>query len=319
MLKLFIMIPFYIQFPTPDGLSLPGLLFSPDSTTKAAIYLHGFSGSAFYIHDFTLEEEFNKNNIALLRFNNRGAELIKRLTIEKDNKEESLSRTTLVRDKYFGAAYEKIKECIKDIDAAVSLLEQKGYKEIYLIGNSTGANKICVYNYYRPQNKIARYILIAGGDDTGHHYASLGKDKFSQLLKKAKEKIDEGAGEEIICDLLPGEIISWQSFLDVCNPDGDYNVFPFYEVINNIKLSREPLFRHFQSIKKPSLVVYGEQDEHSWGDVGRIIEILKKYQPKFIPHQIGAGFDYKIIPGADHRFRDKKKELAEVIINWLKD
>ncbi|MBU3978207.1 DUF1749 domain-containing protein [Patescibacteria group bacterium] len=302
MLKLFIMNPQYIQFPTPDGLSLPGLLFSPESTTKAAIYLHGNGGSsAFYAHDFTLAQELNKNNIAFLHFNNRGAELIKRLTVEKNNKEES---------KYFGAAYEKIKECIEDIDGAVSFLEQKGYKEIYLIGNSTGANKICVYNYYRPQNKIARYILIAGGDDTGHHYAGLGKDKFYQLLKKAKEKIDEGAGEELICELLPGEIISWQSFFDVCDPDGDYNVFPFYEAINNTRLSRELLFRHFQSIKKPSLIVYGELDEYSWGDTKRIIEILKKYQPKF---------DYKIIPGANHRFQGKKKELTETIINWLNE
>lgn len=301
--------PQYIQFPTSDGLSLPGLLFSPKKrTTKSAIYLHGTAGSAFYLHDFTLEEEFDKNNIALLRFNNRGAELIKRLTICSPPC-HSRESSSLYVSKNFGAAYEKIKECVKDIDAAVSFLEQKGYKEIYLIGNSTGANKICVYNYYRPQNKIAKYILISGGDDTGHHYASLGKDKFYQLLKKAKEKIDEGAGEEIICDLLPGEIISWQSFLDIADPDGDYNIFPFYEVINNIKLSRKPIFRHFKSIKKPSLVVYGENDEYAWGDAKRIITILKKYQPKFV---------YKIIPGADHRFQEKKKDLADVITNWLK-
>ncbi len=312
--------PSFVQFKTKDGLSLPGLLFAPFKTTKAAIYLHGFSGSAFYIHDFTLEEEFTKNNIALLRFNNRGAELIKRLTVcttlchsrESGNLYNWIpayaGKTTHNVNKFFGASLEKIKECIEDIDAAVSFLEQIGYQEIYLIGNSTGANKICVYNYYCPQNKISKYILIAGGDDTGHHYASLGKDKFYQLLKKAKEKIDEGAGEEIICELLPAEIISWQSFLDVADPDGDYNVFPYYEVINNIKLSREPLFRYFQSIKKPSLVVYGELDEYAWGDAKRIIEILKKYQPKF---------NYKIIPGADHRFQDKKKELAEVIIDWL--
>lgn len=293
------MIPLYIQLPTSDGLSLPGLLFSPQSSTKAAIYLHGFGGSSFYMHDFTLEEEFNKSNIALLRFNNRGAELIKRLTVKKDEREES---------RYFGAAYEKIKECIEDIDAAVSFLEQKGYKEIYLIGNSTGANKICVYNYYKPQNKISKYILIAGGDDTGHHYARLGKDKFYHFLKKAKAKIDEGAGGEIICELLLGEIISWQSFLDIADPDGDYNIFPFYEVINKVKLSNKPLFHHFQSIKKPSLIVYGEHDEFAWGDANRIIEILKKYQPKF---------DYKIIQGADHRFRDKKKELAKTITDWL--
>lgn len=303
--------PSFVQITTKDGLSLPGLLFSPQSSTKAAIYLHGNGGSsAFYVHDFTLAEELNKNNIAFLHFNNRGAELIKRLTVEKNGEEES---------RYFGAANEKIKECIEDIDGAVSFLEQKGYEEIYLIGNSTGANKICVYNYYKPQNKIAKYILISPGDDTGIHYDYLGKEKFSKLLQEAKEKIDEGAGEEIICELLPGEIISWQSFFDVCDPDGDYNVFPFYEVINNTKLSQKPLFRHFQSVKKPSLVVYGELDEHAQGEAKRIIEILKKHQPEFIPHQIDAGFVYKIIQGADHRFREKKKELAKVITDWLKD
>lgn len=291
--------PQYIQFPTSDGLNLPGLLFSPKQTTKAAIYLHGFGGSSFYLHDLTLEEELNKKNIALLRFNNRGAELIKRLTVEKENKEES---------SYFGAAYEKIKECVEDIDAAVSFLEQKGYSEFILIGNSTGANKICVYNYYKPQNKINRYILIAGGDDTGHYYASLGRDKFDKLLKKAGEKITNGKGGELVSKLLPGEIISWQVFFDICNPDGDYNIFPFYEMINNIKLSHKPLFRHFQSIKKPSLIVYGELDEYAYGDANRIVNILKKYQPEFT---------YQIIPSADHRFQEKKKELSDVITNWL--
>lgn len=301
--------PRYVQFPTRDGLSLPGLLFSPPQTKKAAIYLHGLGGSAFYIHEFTLQEEFYKNNIAFLGFNNRGAEFIKRLTI---NTFPCHSREggNLYTSKYFGAAYEKIKECIEDIDAAVSFLEQKGYSEFILIGNSTGANKVCVYNYYKPQNKIVKCILIAGGDDTGMLYERLGKEKFYRLLKKARGKIDEGAGEEIICGLLPQQIISYQSFLDVADPDGDYNVFPFYEVINNVSLSHKPLFRHFKSIGKPSLVIYGEFDEYNWGHTDRLIEILKKYQPKFA---------YEIIPGAGHRFQDKKKELANVIANWLND
>lgn len=291
--------PQYVQFSTSDGLSLPGLLFSPKQATRAAVYLHGFGGSAFYIHDFTLQEEFYKNNTAFLSFNNRGAEVIKRLTVKKDNEEVS---------KYFGAAYEKIKECIFDIDAAISFLEQKGYKEFILIGNSTGANKICVYNYYKPQNKIAKYILLAGGDDTGILYSHLGKEKFFELLDKAKKRTALGEGGNLISDLLPEEITSYQSFLDIAQPDGDYNTFPFYEVINNIKLSKKQLFRHFKSIKKPSLVIYGEFDEYAWGDAKKIIKILKNYQP---------GFAYEIIPGADHRFTDKKKELAKTISDWL--
>ena len=50
--------------------------------------------------------------------------------------------------KRFGMAYEKIKECIEDIDGAISFLKKHGYRKFYLAGASTGANKICVYNFY---------------------------------------------------------------------------------------------------------------------------------------------------------------------------
>ena len=73
-------------------------------------------------------------------------------------------------------------------------------------------------------------------------------------------------------------------------------------------LSLKPQFRYFKSIKKPSLVVYGEKDEYAWGDIPKIIEILKSHQPKF---------DYRIIKDADHGFTGKNEELAEIISEWI--
>ena len=292
-----------VQIKTDDGLTLPGLLCEADRSKKAAIFLHGNGSSSVFYSDDLREEQvkaLNSKGISYLLFNNRGAHNIKKLDIErKDGKEER---------KRFGMAYEKIKDCIKDIDGAIKFLEGKGYKELYLIGESTGANKICVYHYYKSDNKVSKYILLGGGDDTGIYYNELGEKKFYKLLKEAKEKISRRKGEDIICELLPNEIFSYVGFYDISNPDGDYNVFPFLEAMRNIKLSNKKLFRHFKSIDKPTLVVYGEKDEYAWGDVPRIVEILKKQKPEF---------KYVIVKDADHSFTKHQKELSKIITDWL--
>ena len=294
--------PKFIEFQTKDGLTLPGLLYRSKKDKAVVIYLHG-NGSSSIFYNETKNHPFAfalaKKNISILYFNNRGAHIIKKLYVKHGKKEKK---------KYFGMAYEKIKECIKDIDGAISFLKKQGYRKFYLAGASTGANKICVYNFYKPKNNIEKYILICGGDDTGIYYYMLGKTKFWKLLFRARKKIKTGHGKEIIKEMLPDNFFSYVGFFDIANPDGDYNIFPFYEVLHKVKLSTKPLFRHFKSIKKPTLIVYGNQDEYTWGNVPKIVEILKSYQPKLF---------YQIIKGADHGFKNKEKQLAKIITDWL--
>mgnify|MGYP001604750315 CR=1 FL=1 len=126
----------WVQFESTDKLLLPGMLFEPDSKTKkVAINLHGNgSSSVFYNFERTdsFAKELNKQNISFFTFNNRGAHYIKKLKINNEEKEEIK----------IGTAFELIKDCIKDIDGAIELLKSLGYEEFYLIGHSTGANKI---------------------------------------------------------------------------------------------------------------------------------------------------------------------------------
>lgn len=295
--------PKFVDFETSDGLTLPGLLYKAINSKKVVIFLHGNGSSSIFYDERKyrdLPEALNKKGISILKFNNRGANIIKKFTIKKDGVEERVP---------FGMAYERIKECVPDIDGAVKSLQKLGYEEFYLAGTSTGANKICVYNHYKPKNIFKKYILICGGDDTGIYYNLLGNTKFFKILAKAKEKIGKGEGWEIAPELLSiGEIFSYQGFYDIANPDGDYNCFPFSEALGKAKISTKPLFRYFQSIKKPSIVIYGEKDEYTWGDIKNVVSILKKYQPDF---------EYKIISRADHKFTGKQKELAKTITKWL--
>jgi pimeloyl-ACP methyl ester carboxylesterase len=294
--------PKFIEFDTKDGLTLPGLLYEAGKRKSVVIYLHGNgSSSVFYdeAENRVLAEALSKKDTSILYFNNRGAHIIKKLYVRRGKEEER---------KRFGMAYEKIKDCIIDIDGAIAFLKKQGYRKFYLAGASTGANKICVYNFYKPENDVEKYILLCGGDDTGIYYDMLGKQKFWKLLETAKKKIKVKQGEEIIKEMLPDNFFSHIGFFDIANPDGDYNIFPFYEVLRKVKLSTKPLFRHFKSIRKPTLVVYGDQDEYAWGSVPKIVEILEKYQPRMT---------YRVIKGADHGFKNHEKELAKMIADWL--
>ena len=217
------MSPKLVEFSTKDKLLLPGLLYEAKDSKKAVIYLHGNGSSSVFYDEKekrVLPNEITKKGISFLKFNNRGAHIIKKLNIKKENEVERLK---------FGCAYEIIRECVLDIDAAVKFFQGLGYKEFYLMGTSTGANKICVYNYYKPDNLFKKYVLICGGDDTGIYYSELGDKRFWKLLKESKEKIRAGKGEEIIESLINTEVFSYKGFYDIANPDGDYNVFPFSE------------------------------------------------------------------------------------------
>ena len=180
-----------------------------------------------------------------------------------------------------------------------------------MIGSSTGANKIVVYHYYKPKNKVAKYILLSGGDDTGLYYQIFGKKKFEILLEKCLNQIKNKKGNELISEYLDGDLISYQSLYDIINPDGDYNIFPFNEYINELKLSRKQLFKEYKTINKPTLVVYGENDEYCYGNVAKCVEILKKECPN--PRL----FTFKIIRNANHGFSGKEKVLVKTIVSRL--
>jgi pimeloyl-ACP methyl ester carboxylesterase len=277
-----------IRFEATDGTDLAGLLYEPERRTRrAAVFLHGTGGASIFDSRRTnlLAKEFLSRGIAWFPFNNRGANVI--------------------RKPGRGAAYEVIRECVYDIDGAARFLRSRGYRELYLIGHSTGGNKIAVYNARKPRNPFRRYVLLAGGDDTGLMYAQLGPRRFRALLERARRMIHERRGDE----LAPRMMLSWRSLYDTINPDGDYNVFPFLERMRSLRLGRRSPFRHIRAIRKPALYVYGEHDEFCFDDVPRCTAILAE--------EVNASAEILTIGGAPHGFGGFEEELGRVVAEWL--
>lgn len=286
-----------VRFDSADGLALAGALYEPRRrTARAVIFLHGTGGASVFESKRTnlLASVFTRNGIAYFAFNNRGAHVVRRMG-----------------DALGGMAYERIRDCVLDIDGAVRELRRRGYRDLTLVGHSTGANKIAVYDFYKERVPVKRYVLLAGGDDTGLLYEQLGPRRFRAALEKARAMIKASRGGELVPPALSPLPMSWTSFYDTANPDGDYNVFPFLEVMRNVRLGRKPRFRHLRGIRKPTLVLYGENDEYCFNDVPRCVSILAEaVGPK-------PNFELVIMKDAGHGFGGFEEEVGDVVVRWM--
>ena len=297
----------HAQVVATDLLLLPGLLYEPDTPSKKlVIWLHGMGDSGvFYKPDKfnTLGSALTNNGWSLLAFNNRGAYNTKTLKYADDREQRFQG----------GTYYELIEDCVQDIDGAVSFAEKLGYTELVLAGSSTGANKICVYDYLKQgQTDFNRYILADPGDDSGLFYQELGANAFEQIQQSAPKKVAEGKGLETVSPELSSEPFSWQSMLDITNPDGLYNSFPFYEATQQ-RLGTKTLFLEWSKITTPSLVLLGEEDEYAADVPGtaEALELFKEYANPSASHQ------YMLASGANHGFKGSETQLAKHILTYL--
>jgi pimeloyl-ACP methyl ester carboxylesterase len=286
-----------VRFEATDGIPLAGVLYEPKRTTnRVAIFLHGTGGSSVFESKRTnvLAAEFTRAGIAYFPFNNRGAHVMRRMGAEMG-----------------GFSYERIRDCVFDIDGALRELRRRDYRDVTLIGHSTGANKIAVYDHYKSRNPIKRYVLLGGGDDTGMLYEQLGPRRFSSALTKARAMIKSRRGEDLAPPSISKLPMSWRSFHDMANPDGDYNVFPFLEILRSIRLSRRPRFRYLRALRKPALFLYGENDEYCIDSTSSTVAVLAEaLGPK-------PNVEIAILADADHGFGGKEQELASVIVEWM--
>lgn len=281
-------------FDAADGVQLSGLLYEPERRSRrAAVFLHGTGGASVFDSPRTnlLAAELVVRGIAFFPFNNRGAHLVTRLRGRRSG--------------FGGMAYELVRECVADIDGAVKRLRAAGYRELFLIGHSTGANKVAIYDSRRKRSPFRKYVLLAGGDDTGLLVARSGR----KMITRARARVRARRGSELVPPSIHPLPMSWRAFYDMINPDGDYNVFPFGEVLTGRRLSRRPLFRHVRAIRRPSLYVYGENDEYCYGDVAGCVRILSGY--------VGANGEIVVMKDAGHGFGGKESELGALIGEWL--
>ena len=120
-----------VRMSSVDNIEMVGMLYEPEAkSNRIVIHVHGLCGN-FYENKFldTLAKTYTNKGYSFLTFNNRGTNFISELI--KGNDFEVI-----------GGCYEKFKDCLLDIEGAITYAKNKEYTEIILEGHSYGCNKV---------------------------------------------------------------------------------------------------------------------------------------------------------------------------------
>lgn len=271
---------------TEDHLLLPCVHFESKIKDICVVFIHGMCGTIVDNYFATVfGKKLSQNGVGFIYEHNRG---------------HSIENDLLCEDgtyKRCGCMYEIFEESIYDIDLALKLAKQKGYKRIILMGHSYGCNKVINY-YYQKKPNIIGVILASAPDMVGIH-SLLDKDRKS-LLKEAQINIENNNPDKLLSKMVEDYMyMSSKTYFNWYNEKSLLNNFP---VLSNPKEWKE-----LSSIDVPILTFSGEKEEYYYKE----FELIKS-KASSCPN-----FQYKLIDNTGHTYRGKEEEISKLILEFI--
>ena len=121
-----------------------------------------------------------------------------------------------------GAGVEHFPDCVKDIDAMVTFFTDLGFTKVILVGNSTGANKVCFYAGTHPDPRVFGVVLSGSMSD---RYSATDEETNRKHQALMEQKIRDGKGDELLTgfDFFPLTPKRWMSLLATGSPEDVFN------------------------------------------------------------------------------------------------
>ena len=273
---------------TKDNLRLPMVHFNSDTKDICVIFIHGMCQTIIDNYfSIVCGNILRENKIGFIYEHNRG------YSIEND---------ILMKDGSYircGCMYETFEDCILDIDLAIDKAKELGYKRIILMGHSYGCNKL-IYYYYKKHPDILGMILASAPDMVGLQL--LRQKDYKDLIKEAKENIDNGNPTKLISNLVEDYMyMSSKTYYNWFNKNSNLDNLP---VLGNSKN-----WYQFETIDIPTLTFSGSLETDNYLHLDLLKEKAKRCND----------FEYKIVNGANHFYSNKEKEISTLILNWIKN
>lgn len=284
---------FAIDIETPKKYKLGGLWFGPARAKKVIIFTHGLGSSALNQHQMVTPWVDAKT--AVITFSNRGHDKITKQRRAAKNKKGYVSVLA-------GQSHEVFTDCVDDIQGVINFAKQRGAKEIYLAGHSTGCQKSVYYASKKADRTVKGLILLAPMSD----YAAmvmLDKDgKLSKATKIARAMVQEGKKHELLPPDIWPDIIDAQRFVSLYTPDSAEEIFSYAQPKKNPAALKK--------IRLPMFTILAEADEYGDRPAKDIATWFEKHS--------NAKSIVKIIPNVLHGFVGGEKQTAAVVREWLR-
>lgn len=276
-----------VRIRTRDGFLLDGIVAEPKRGRRTAlIWIPGlgsvFSSGQALIGELTAAA--NRRGIGYFKFNTRGHDYVARGNGRR----------------YGGAAFERFRDCARDIRAMITFARKRGYRNIILAGHSTGANKVLSYAAKTRDRRVAGIALIGPISDIAAMAKQIGWRELRRRVRIA-ERIAKRDPDAFVPR--PWGIWTASRYISLYRSGEAEDVFPYYRA--------RARWRALRSARIPLAVIIGGRDEHLDRPARELVDAFRKNAtaaPSF------AGI---IIPRAKHGFQRHERKLARAIVRWI--
>ncbi len=264
-----------------DGLLLEGAVIAPttaDIKPPAIVWVHGLTGRFYGPMIVRVGRLLAEEGYVFITGNNRGHDF------------GTVLWTRAGKARFVGGAWERFEESPRDVAAWVGLAAARRPSGVVLVGHSLGALKVV---YYQAQRQDPRVLALVAASPP----LQAGRVR-PDLLALADKMIAEGRAQ----DLLPWGI----------NPVA--GTFSAQTYFNRSQVDMD-VFGHDKPdpavarIRCPLLAFYGTAER--WVGRAEDLELIRRHATA------APRVDTAMIEGADHRYRNREREVATLIARWV--
>jgi pimeloyl-ACP methyl ester carboxylesterase len=284
-----------VNIVTPKKYELNGLWFGGKNPRRAVIFVHGLASSAFGNQELLVP--LASEDMAVVYFSNRGSYKVSGVKKIDLRKKKGYSRLVA------GETFEIFGDCVDDLQGVVNLAKDRGVKEIYIVGHSTGSQKNVYYLSQRnKQQDVRGVILMAPMSDYAGAIKFDENGQLERVTKIAKRLVDEGKPQNLLpLDEWPA-MHSAQRFLSLYTPESSEEIFCYGQPGKLPKTLRK--------IRIPTLVILAGKDEYR----DRPMKQLAKWFEK----NVKAGDkQIEVINNAPHNFYKFETKVVDIIKDWI--
>ena len=275
------------RLQTRDGVFLDGVVAEPARRREAAlIWVHGL-GSVFCSGQLLIGEmsaRLNEAGFGFFKFNTRGHDVVAR-----------------GGRRLAGAAFERFGDCVHDLRAMVAFARQRGFRRVILAGHSTGANKVLHYAARARDRRVVGIMLLGPVSDVAAEAKRLGVPELRRRVAAA-ERIARRDPEALV----PRAWGFWSArrYLSLYRPGADEDVFQYYRP--------RARWTALRSVRLPVAAIVGSRDEYMDRSAEQLIDAFRQNAVR------ARSFAGSVVPGADHGFRTRERQLAEIVVRWMR-
>jgi alpha-beta hydrolase superfamily lysophospholipase len=284
----------HVQIITPKRYVLDGLWFGPERPKTAVVFVHGLGANAFAHHNYLLP--LANRDTAVLFFSNRGHDGIAGI-----KKIKSSAKKGYVWEQA-GVAHEVFSDCLDDLQGAVDLVRKRGARHIFLVGHSTGCQKIVYYLSRRGRQKlVSGVVLLCPISD----YAS------ATHQDERKRRRAERAARRLVRSKKPHELLPahlWRGPIDAQRFLSLYTLNSKEEIFTYAQWGKTP--HALRKLRSSLIVILAGDDEYR----DRPAEQIAAW---FRANLRSRPTDIQIISGASHSFTGKEESVTRSIRRWI--